>query len=229
MTLTVKDVECSVVRSARRKTVGIYVERDGQVVLRVPENAPLDKLTKVVELKLPWIYRNLAIWQELNAKTPQREFVSGETFYVGGQACLLDVRDDAKEALYQEGDRLVLCRSQLAKADELMRAMYRRLGYEQLPRLIEQFAPRIGVKPGKLKVWELKNRWASCSLAGNLNFHWRVLALPLDIQEYLVVHELAHLRHSNHSKDFWSVVDQTLPRWQRAAEWLRVNGLGRSF
>lgn len=229
MTLKVKDVECSVVRSARRKTVGIYVERNGQVVLRVPENAPLDKLTKVVELKLPWIYRNLAIWQELNAKTPQREFVSGETFYVGGQACLLDVRDDAKEALYQEGDRLVLCRSQLAKADELMRAMYRRLGYEQLPRLTEQFAPRMGVKPGKLKVWELKNRWASCSLAGNLNFHWRVLALPLDIQEYLVVHELAHLRHPNHSKDFWSVVEQTLPRWQKAAEWLRVNGLGRSF
>jgi predicted metal-dependent hydrolase len=229
MNLKVKDIECQVIRSSNRKTVGIYVERDGQVVLRVPLDAPTDKLTKVVAKKLPWIYKHLALWQELNANTPQREFVSGETFYVGGQACLLDVRSDTAVPLYRDGDRLVLNRAHVSKADELLRAMYRREGYEQLPKLIERYSPRMGVSPGKLKVWELKNRWASCSVAGNLNFHWRVLALPLDIQEYLVVHELAHLKFSNHGKEFWGVVDKTMPKWKAAAEWLRVNGLGRSF
>ena len=87
----------------------------------------------------------------------------------------------------------------------------------------------MGVNPGKLRVWELKNRWASCSPAGNLNFHWRVLALPQDIQEYLVVHELAHLKHLNHGKEFWAIVDKTMPTWKTAAEGLRVNDLGRSF
>lgn len=230
MKLQVKDVECTVVKSDRRKTMGIYIERDGQVILRVPANATVPKLTKVVEQKLPWIYKNLALWNELNANSPKREFVSGETFYVGGKACLLDVRDvtDAS-SLYLEGDRLVLNRAQLPKADELLKAMYREVGYERLPALIKRFAPKMGVKPGKLRVWELKNRWASCSVAGNLNFHWRVLALPPDIQEYLVVHELAHLKHANHSKEFWAVVDKTLPKWRNSAEWLRVNGLGRTF
>lgn len=228
MMLHVKDIDCQVVRT-RRKTVGIYIERDGTVMLRAPLDISYEKLSKVVEQKLSWIYRNQALWKELNAQAPRREFVSGETFYVGGQACLLDIRDNASKPLYQEGDRLVLSLNCVDKADELMRAMYRRLGYEQLPRLIDRFASRMGVKPGNLRVWELKNRWASCSAAGNLNFHWRVLALPLDIQIYLVVHELAHLQHHNHGKEFWNVVDKTLPKWKAAAEWLRVNGLGRSF
>lgn len=228
MTLRVKDIDCQVVRT-RRKTVGIYIERDGTVMLRAPLDASDEKLAKVVEQKLSWVYRNQALWQELNAHAPRREFVSGETFYVGGQACLLDIRTDASAPLYQEGDRLVLSRAQVDKADELMRAMYRKLGYEQLPELIARYAPRMGVEPGNLRVWELKNRWASCSAAGNLNFHWRVLALPQDIQKYLVVHELAHLKHPNHGKEFWNVVDKTMPKWKAAAEWLRVNGLGRSF
>jgi predicted metal-dependent hydrolase len=228
MQLRVKDIDCQVIRT-HRKTVGIYVERDGQVVLRAPVAATAEKLTKVVEQKLSWIYKHLALWTELNANTPRREFVSGETFYVGGQACVLDVRDDTAEPLFREGDRLVLNRGQIGRADELLRAMYRRVGYERLPLLIERYAPRMGVKPGKLRVWELKNRWASCSVAGNLNFHWRVVALPQDIQEYLVVHELAHLKHLNHGKEFWSEVEKTLPTWKTAAEWLRVNGLGRSF
>lgn len=228
MQLRVKDIDCQVIRT-HRKTVGIYVERDGQVVLRAPLDAADDKLAKLVEKKLSWIYKNLALWNELNAHTPRREFVSGETFYVGGQACVLDVRDDATAPLYREGDRLVLSRSQIGKADELLRAMYRQVGYERLPQLIERYAPRMGVKPGKLRVWELKNRWASCSVAGNLNFHWRVVALPQDIQEYLVVHELAHLKHLHHGKEFWSEVEKTMPTWKTAAEWLRVNGLGRSF
>lgn len=228
MTLKVKDIDCQVVRT-RRKTVGIYIERDGTVMLRAPLDASDEKLVKVVEQKLSWVYRNQALWQELNSHAPRREFVSGETFYVGGQACLLDIRTDASAPLYQEGDRLVLSRTQVNKANELMRAMYRKLGYEQLPQLIARYAPRMGVEPGKLRVWDLKNRWASCSAAGNLNFHWRVLALPQDIQKYLVVHELAHLKHPNHGKEFWNVVDKTMPQWNVAAEWLRVNGLGRSF
>lgn len=228
MTLTVNDIDFQVVRS-HRKTVGIYIERDGSVMLRAPLDATDKRLAQVVEQKLSWIYRTLAMWKEMNAQTPLREFVSGETFYVNGQACLLDIRSDAREPLYLDGDRLVLSRAQVGKADELMRSMYRKLGYEQLPQLIDRFAPRMGVKPGQLRVWELKNRWASCSEAGNLNFHWRVLALPQDIQMYLVVHELSHLKHHNHGKEFWGLVDKTMPNWKAAAEWLRVNGLGRSF
>jgi predicted metal-dependent hydrolase len=228
MTLQVANIECQVVRSGRRSTA-IYIERDGSVLVRAPAAIDDAKLSKLVEKKLPWIYRNLALWNELNQDTPRREFVSGETFYIEGQPCILDVRADAQEALVLTGDRLVLRKSDRPKAQELMQAMYRKRGYERLPGLIDHFARQMGVEPGRLRVWELMNRWASCSSAGNLNFHWRAMALPLDVLEYLVVHELAHLKHRNHTKDFWLTVEKASPKWQHAAEWLRVYGAGRSL
>jgi len=228
MMLKIGAIECTVMRSARR-SVGVFVERDGSVSVKAPEDLPADKLAKLVEKKLPWIYRNIALWRELNRDTPKREFVSGESFYVAGQPCILDVQVVAAEPLALVGDRLVLRQSEQEKASELLRRMYRQLGYERLPSVIERFAPRIGVEPGRLRVWELQNRWASCSASGNLNFHWRVMALPLDVLEYLVVHELAHLKHRNHTKAFWAEVEKVLPNWERAAAWLRDNGAGRSF
>ncbi len=229
MKLQVNDIEFDVVRSGRRKTVGIYVERDGRVAVQAPLAATDDQLSLIVLKKASWIYKNLALWQELNANTPKREFVSGETFYVDGKACLLDVRDNSPVPLNIEGNRLVLRRDAVPKASKHLQALYRKVGYERLPLLVERYASKMGVAFGKLKIWELKNRWASCSKAGNLNFHWRVLALPLDIQEYLVVHELAHLKHPNHGSEFWDLVAKTLPSWKNSVEWLKVNGVGRTF
>jgi hypothetical protein len=226
--LKVAEVECTVLRSARR-SVAIFIERDGSVSVRAPQAASDEQLAKVVEKKLPWIYRNLALWRELNRNIPKREFVSGESFYVAGQPCILDVRADTAAHLELVGDRLVLNRKHLAKAEELLRAMYRKLGYERLPGLIERFASRMGVQPGQLRVWELQNRWASCSERGNLNFHWKVMSLPGDVLDYLVVHELAHIKHRNHTKEFWCEVAKVMPNWEVAANWLRTNGAGRSF
>ena len=228
MTLKVANIECEVVRSARRSTA-IYIERDGSVLVRAPQSLDSAKLSKLVQKKLPWIYRNLALWNELNRDTPRREYVSGETFYIEGQPCILDVREEAELPLVLTGDRLVLRKSSRPKANELLRALYRQRGYERLPGLIDRFARQMGVKPGRLRVWELMNRWASCSPAGNLNFHWRAMALPLDILEYLVVHELAHLSHRNHTKEFWLTVEKVLPMCAQAAGWLRVYGASLSL
>ena len=228
MTLRVVNIDCEVVRSGRRSTA-IYIERDGSVLVRAPLALDDAKLSKLVEKKLPWIYRNRALWNELNRDTPKREFVSGETFYVEGQPCILDVLEDTEQPLELTGNRLVLRKSARPKANDLMRAFYRQRGYERLPGLIDRYARLMGVNPGRLRVWELMNRWASCSSAGNLNFHWRAMALPLDILEYLVVHELAHLTHRNHTKDFWLTVEKVFPKWKQAADWLRVYGARRSL
>lgn len=218
-----KDVNFRLIRSARR-SVAIYVERDGTVSVRAPQAATDEQIQRVVERKRPWIYRNLALWKELNPVPVAREMVSGESFYFLGQPCVLDIRKDAEKPLTLDGDRFILRADRRAKADELIRAFYRRAGYERLPGLIAAHARSMGVKPGKLRVWELKHRWASCSPAGNLNFHWRALSAPLDVLEYLVVHELAHLKERGHTPRFWKEVEKVMPDWKGRAEWLKRNG-----
>ncbi|MFH7043526.1 M48 family metallopeptidase [Paucibacter sp. JuS9] len=219
----VRDVKYSVARSNRR-TVAIFIERDGTVTVKAPTRASDQQLQRLVERKLPWIYRTLAQWGELNRAPIGKEYVSGETFYFLGQPCRLDISSEGDEPLSLVGDRFLLQPEHRAKADEMLRAFYRRAGYARLPSLIADHSQSMGVKPGKLRVWELNHRWASCSAAGNLNFHWRAMAAPLDVLHYLVVHELAHLKERNHTAEFWNIVSTELPAWRESAEWLKVHG-----
>ena len=82
----------------------------------------------------------------------------------------------------------------------------------------------MGVQSKSVRVMDLKHRWASCSPGGNVNFHWKCMMAPPTVIDYIIVHELAHLRHANHTRAFWNLVDKLLPDYQDRKEWLRVNG-----
>jgi predicted metal-dependent hydrolase len=71
---------------------------------------------------------------------------------------------------------------------------------------------------------ELKSHWASCSETGNINFHWKCMMAPLKVIDYIIIHELAHLIHKNHTDAFWNTVDKVLPDYQQRKEWLRKYG-----
>lgn len=218
-----RDVAYEVKRSGRR-SVAIYIERDSTVSVRAPLDMTDGQIQRVVEKKLPWIYRNLALWRELNPAPAPKEMVSGESFYFLGRPCVLDFRESQAQPLVLDGDRFILSAGRRGKADELLRAFYRREGYARLPAVIAAHAKSMGVRPGKLRVWELGHRWASCSPAGNLNFHWKAMGAPLEVLEYLVVHELAHLKERGHSPRFWKEVEKVMPDWKSRAEWLKQNG-----
>ena len=219
----VRDIEYSVARSAR-KTAAIYVERDGAVTVKAPQAATDEQVHRLMERKLPWIYRTLAQWGELNRQPTGKEFVSGETFYFLGQPCRLDIVGDGETPLELAGDRFILRADHRHRAEELLRAFYRQAAYDRLPSMIVSHARSMGVKPGRLRVWELNHRWASCSATGNLNFNWRAMGAPVDVLHYLVVHELAHLKKRNHTPEFWQMIDAEMPAWRDAAEWLKQHG-----
>lgn len=92
-----------------------------------------------------------------------------------------------------------------------------------IPQRVAYFAERMGVSYGKITIREQKTRWGSCSSAGNLNFNWKLMLMPREVLDYVVVHELAHRREMNHSARFWAIVEEVLPdyRERRAAlrEW----------
>jgi predicted metal-dependent hydrolase len=91
---------------------------------------------------------------------------------------------------------------------------------------VAYFAPKAGVVPARCTVRGLGARWASCSPQGNLAFHWKCMMAPPKIIDYIVVHELCHFHHLDHSQAFWNEVDKLLPDWQERKEWLRKNGAG---
>ena len=100
---------------------------------------------------------------------------------------------------------------------------------EKIKPLIKRYKEHLGVSPNDVKVMELKNRWASCSAKGNINFHWKCAMAPMDVLQYIVVHELVHLIHLNHTPEFWNDLDKLLPNYNKQKNWLRLNGVGMTL
>lgn len=100
----------------------------------------------------------------------------------------------------------------------------KRLAKELLLKKCRYFAERMGVSYGTVTVREQKTRWGSCSAKGNLNFNWKLVLMPPEILDYVVVHELAHRLQMNHSAAFWAGVGKILPDYRERRQWLKVNG-----
>ncbi len=95
---------------------------------------------------------------------------------------------------------------------------------EYIPERVKYFAPLVGVEYGNITVRNQRTRWGSCSGKGNLNFNCLLMLTPKDVIDYVVVHELCHLKEMNHSRDFWKEVEDVLPDYKNSRLWLKRNG-----
>ncbi len=221
-------ISYEVIRSPRR-TADIVIEPDGRVLVRAPEHIPDERIEDIVEAKRLWIYKNLAEWRDLNATKVLREFRNGEGFlYLGRSYRLLLVSGQDEPLLLKDGRfrlrRDIVDKGEVAAARKAFRDYFEARGRERIAKRVGYFAPKVGVVPGKVDVRQPGNRWASCSPSGNLAFHWKCMMAPPRIIDYIVVHELCHFHHLDHSNAFWNEVDKVMPDFAERREWLRKNG-----
>lgn len=226
----IKDIAYEVLRS-QRTTADIVIERDGRVLVRAPKSIPGERIEDLIEAKRYWIYKNLAEWRDLNATRVLREYRNGEGFlYLGRSYRLLLVADQDEPLLLKNGRfclrRDLVDRGEIEAAKTAFRDYYIARGNERIRQRVDYYAPKIGVAPRDVAVRELGNRWASCSPNGNLAFHWKCMMAPQTIIDYIVVHELCHFHHHDHTDAFWNEVDKVMPAYRERKEWLRVHGAG---
>lgn len=222
-----KDIEYTLIRS-RRKTASIYIERDGKVSVLVPEKLTARQVDSILESKRKWIYQSLAEWQDLNSNRIQRDYVNGEGFLYLGRSYRLKLVSDLPDPLMLKDGYFCLraAKGSAPDADAAFREFYRARGAVRIPPRVEYFQSKMGLKSKSIKIMDLKHRWASCTASGNLNFHWKCMMAPLTIIDYIVVHELAHLIHPNHSAAFWNELDKVMPDFEERKAWLREHGAG---
>ncbi|MEN9395886.1 MAG: hypothetical protein RLZ81_416 [Pseudomonadota bacterium] len=230
----VLDIQYQLLPGAVRQTTDIVIERDGVVSVRPPLRMTPEQVDETVFSKRMWIYRNLAEWRDLNATRVVREWVNGESFlYLGGSYRLLLVNEQ-DEPLKLKNGRFQLLRSVIESdgregAQKAFVNFFREKGLPRITERVAYFAGRVGVTPGNVQVKELAYRWASCLPNGDLHFHWKCLMAPLTVIDYVVVHELCHMRHRDHSEAFWNEVDKVLSSFRERKEWLRQRGANLSL
>ncbi len=216
MTLTYK-----LVRSKRR-TLAVVVERDGTLTVRAPLRMAEAEIRRFVEAKSDWIERKQAEAAK-EAVVPHR-FEDGERFPFLGKTLPLRLVSNRRPALAMDGERFCLSRSRQAEARALLVAWYRAQARKIITERVEYFARSHHFEPLKVRISSARTRWGSCSRKGTLSFSWRLVMAPPEVVDYVVVHELAHLREMNHSRAFWELVGAILPDYKQRRAWLKKNG-----
>jgi predicted metal-dependent hydrolase len=186
------------------KYARIEVKADGRVVVTAPKGFDVDRFIK---RNSAWLEGKLARIKELEETASSGFPINGEFYAV--------IR--GRRAKVHKRFKTVV----LPPYPEELRDELKRLLRPEIEELIEGYASQIGVFPGKVFIRSQRTRWGSCSGKGNLNFNLRLIAVPPPLREYVVIHELAHLKHRNHSKAFWGLVERFYPDYGPAREELK--------
>jgi predicted metal-dependent hydrolase len=218
-----------------RKTLGVVVSPDGTVVVRVPFNAASTRVTDFVDRLKPWIFKHLIRYQQA---CPDRKFVTGEGLPFLGKKYKLEVAvgGAAEPGVTLEGSRLqVTVSRQLSEEDRrnaVKRALigwYKQQAQQVLPQQLCVVSARIGVSPEAVKVKHQARRWGSCTAKGVISLNWQLIMAPPEVIDYVVIHELCHLKVHNHQRGFWDLVARYQPDYKKLRKWLREKGRAVTF
>ena len=207
----------------KRKSIALIVKRDGSLVVRAPLRATDKQILELVEQKAGWIKAKQDDARAAYAQANPKEFVSGEGFLYLGRSYPLEIVDGQGEPLVL-GDGFYLARPFLNQAEAVFRSWYRKQALWVVSQRVDWYAAKNGFSYKQVKINAAQTRWGSCGPKGSLNFSWRLVMAPMQVIDYVVVHELVHLQVKNHSKDFWAKVKALMPDFKQHREWLAKNG-----
>ena len=217
-------------RSARARRLRITV-RPGGVEVVAPLRMRAADIVAFVAHNRAWIDAKLTALQRVLAAHPgSARLIDGSTILYRGQPVQLRVRAGARPQV-REGDGIeVTVPARLADADRetvVERMLRRWLGWSawnDALSYVQRHGRRHDLMPATVRIKQHKRLWGSCTSKGAINLNWRLILAPPAVFEYVVVHELCHLREPNHQAPFWRLVGQILPEFQEQRRWLRTNG-----
>jgi len=214
---------------SRRKTMSITVKPDGTIRVAAPKGTAAKTVQDWVTSKSKWIAAKLAEVELANRQVVERSYQSGEEFSYLGRPMRLELFDPPQQAKtkvrFREGTIQITCPDcSPAAVKAALETWYRWAAGRYIRARVGHYQSQVGGKLGRITIREQKTRWGSCSAQGNLNFNWRIMMAPPEIIDYLVVHELCHLVHLNHSPSFWNLVASIIPDYKARKDWLRKNG-----
>lgn len=210
-----------VIRSQRR-TLALIVERDGSITVCAPMKMPEKDILDFVDKHAKWVQKKQKEVQSLNSEQP-RQYKPGESFLFLGESYPLEIVRDADQKLTLDGS-FRLTESAHAQAEAVFRSWYREQARALLSARVAFFADQFQVQVGTIRITSARTRWGSCTSKGNLSFSWRLILTPSDVIDYVVIHELAHTVHHNHSKRFWKLVEKWMPDYKERKKQLRQYG-----
>jgi predicted metal-dependent hydrolase len=211
-----------IIRSHRR-TIGLQITNDARLIVRAPFFASEDFINKLIQRKESWIKSKQDYFKECQHKTLVRKFLPGEEFLFLGQAYPLLVVDNLPKAVVLDNS-LMISAMVLNNAKEHIENWYKAQAQDYITQKVQDYAQITGLKYQSIRINSATTRWGSCGHKDTLNFTWRLMMAPARVVDYVVVHELMHLKQRNHSRKYWAEVVKIMPDYKQDEGWLKQNG-----
>ncbi len=209
-------------RSGKARNYRLTLKRDGTAVATIPQRGSEREAVRFVEAHQDWLERARA----RQARRPR----GAEVWVIGTHVLWRGEMTEIRIAATGE-------RPQVCVAADVFRvpaftgdlrptlgAHFARRGKVELPARTWELAARCGVEVKQVTVRDQRSRWGSCSAQGTISLNWRLVQTPDFVRDYIIFHELMHLREMNHSARFWARVEEVCPGWREAERWLKRNG-----
>lgn len=209
-----------IIRSSRR-TIALVVGTDATLTVRAPIQTPTEYIEKLVQKKSDWIKAKVRE-VEARPKPLKKRFANGESFLYLGNLYRLRIVAGAEVPFVFQKEFLV-ARERQSDVRSLLLDWYKQEATIKIPERVRWYAIRFGMEVGSVNITEAKKRWGSCGKDDGLNFSWRLILAPLQVLDYVVIHELAHTVERSHGPSFWRKVALMCPTYRQSVDWLRKN------
>jgi len=201
-----------------RKSLGITVTPEMEVLVKAPKNTPLEKVKEKIRKKAPWIIKQQSFFLSFQPKTPQRKYVSGETHLYLGRQYRLQVIIAVEESVKLMGKFIEVKTEDKSRTKNLIDNWYlekARTKFDEIATpLIERFK-KYKVEPSSIVLRNMPTRWGSCTPKGKIILNPELIKAPKGCIEYVIIHELCHLVHHNHTQKFIELQTMEMKDWEK--------------
>lgn len=208
----------------QRKTMEIRLIPPGHIRVVAPKGVPHGEIEKVLRSKEAWLLGKLDELAHMQPVT--KHLVSGEEFYYLGSLIPVKIQQGKTDHVVFQTDQIEMnvMNEDTTHIKQVLINAYSESTRQWVKFYVDKYVDQFIVKPHMIRIKNQRKRWGSCSSKNNLNFNWRLSMMPIEVIEYIVVHEMCHLIHINHSKDFWSLVAIYLPDYKERQKWVKDHG-----
>ncbi|SCP96102.1 M48 family metallopeptidase [Anaerobium acetethylicum] len=212
----------------KRKTMGIYIDCYGNIEVRVPKDTSAESVEKMIEAKWNWIVKTSSEMKERTKGFREKTYEHGENFlYLGKTYPIRILPDEAAERDFVVLREEVLHVHVREHEDEKIRQALKRFYYQQCKSLVEgrirTYQSHFKTKPKGIKISDNKANWGTCDSKYQMTFNWKLAMAPMEVIDYVVVHEMCHMVHLNHERSFWRLVGKIMPDYEERQKWLAMS------
>lgn len=218
-------------KSLKARRLSISMDTDLTLRVTLPKRCSEGMAEKFIQEKRHWIFRSYHSLRRKKEKSFEIKFEDGAPILFLGEWYVLQIKVDPslRSSVELLDDEMVMSVPSSSFIKSTLKRFYRSKAREVIADTVAHYADRLNLSYKRIAIRDQKTRWGSCSSAGNLNFSYRLVMAPLKVVDYVVVHELCHLKEMNHSKGFWVLVSKVLPDYKERKKWLVDNSLSLKF